>query len=214
MEFNDACTGFDELRTVIVKARELAAHDQQLPPPIRRTRPRRKSAATAAERAVTPRTEQRRAPIATARDLEMEQAAAARKRRLLVELEQERLARIAAGDTREIYILCPERAVAPRTGERPAAIATAYDLETEQAATARKRRLLAELEQERLARIAVGDTRETYILCPERPSNWWVSKVSAAPGDPAKTAHNPENLRELVEGLTHTCGGLAKRSRQ
>jgi hypothetical protein len=35
----------------------------------------------------------------------------------------------------------------------------------------RKRQLLAEIELERLARAARGDTRLTYILCPDLPSN-------------------------------------------
>jgi hypothetical protein len=39
-------------------------------------------------------------------------------------------------------------------------------LKKQQAAAARKRQLLAELERERIVRHAAGDTGATYILCP------------------------------------------------
>jgi hypothetical protein len=48
-----------------------------------------------------------------------------------------------------------------------------------EAADARKSRLLAEIELERVARMAKGDTRLTYILCPEPPSNYHVSPASS-----------------------------------
>jgi hypothetical protein len=47
----------------------------------------------------------------------------------------------------------------------------------------RKRRLLAEIELENLARAARGDFRLTYILCPEPPSNYRVEKVFASADD-------------------------------
>jgi hypothetical protein len=138
MAFNDACTEFDELRAVIMKGGSWR-RDQQQPPTIRRTRPRHAPAAAAG--AVTHRAEERRAPVATAHDPEMEQAAAARERQLLAELEQDRIARIAA-----------------------------------------------------------GDTRETYILCLEPPCNGQVVKVLAALRDPAKSTHKPESLTVLIGG--------------
>jgi hypothetical protein len=82
--FNDLCKSFDEFRAVILKARALA------------------------QRGVDP------FAAAKAADFENQQAAAARKRQLLAELERERMVRNAAGDTRETYILCP------RAPERPA----------------------------------------------------------------------------------------------
>ena len=93
MAFNDLCKSFDQLRAVILKARALAHLDQ--------TQPEIAAAEAAA-------------------DLEKEKAAAARKRRLLAELERERMVRHAAGDTSATYILCP-RAPEPLNPERLAA---------------------------------------------------------------------------------------------
>jgi hypothetical protein len=55
-----------------------------------------------------------------------------------------------------------------------------------EAAEATKRRLLAEIELERVARAATGDTRPTYILRPEPPSNYRVSKVNPSAEDTPK----------------------------
>ena len=62
-----------------------------------------------------------------------------------------------------------------------------------EAAEARKRRLLAEIELEQVARAAAGDTRSTYILCPEPPSNYRMSKVFPPAGDTPKNQpiHRP-----------------------
>jgi hypothetical protein len=88
--FNDRCKGFERIRAVILKARALAQRDVE-----------------------------RWAEIIAA-DKDKAEAAAARKRQLLAELERERMVRHAAGDTRETYILCP-RAPEPVTPERLAA---------------------------------------------------------------------------------------------
>jgi hypothetical protein len=53
--------------------------------------------------------------------LDLEQAAEAFKRRLLAQIERERVARAAAGDHREIYILCPARNLQKITPDRLAA---------------------------------------------------------------------------------------------
>jgi len=42
-------------------------------------------------------------------------------------------------------------------------------VEKQEAAAARKRQLLAEVERERMVRLAAGDTSATYILCPRAP---------------------------------------------
>jgi hypothetical protein len=47
----------------------------------------------------------------------------------------------------------------------------------------RKRQLLGEIELERLARAARGDTCLTYILCADLPSNYRVTKVMMSPDD-------------------------------
>ena len=60
------------------------------------------------------------------------------------------------------------------------------ELARAEVAKQRKRRFLAEIELERVARAAAGDTRSTYILCPEPPSNYRVNKVFAAAGDPPR----------------------------
>jgi hypothetical protein len=52
---------------------------------------------------------------------EHEQAAEAFKRQLLAQIERERAARAAAGDHRQIYILCPARNLHKTTPDRLAA---------------------------------------------------------------------------------------------
>jgi hypothetical protein len=47
---------------------------------------------------------------------------------------------------------------------------TGSPLKKQQAAEARKRQLLVEMERARMVRHASGDTRETYILCPRPPA--------------------------------------------
>jgi hypothetical protein len=74
------------------------------------------------------------------------------------------------------------------------------ELARAEAADQRKRRLLAEIELERMARAAAGDTRVTYILCPEPPSNYRLSKVFAAAGDPPKIQSNRAREPETLIG--------------
>ena len=93
MRTRGACTLSEQLRAVIVKARKLAPRDLEGEYPDIAA-----ADATAAAK---------------------EEAAAARKGQLLAELEGERMARHAAGDTRETYILCPARTRAhPRASRR------------------------------------------------------------------------------------------------
>jgi hypothetical protein len=49
-----------------------------------------------------------------------------------------------------------------------------------EAADERKRRVLAEIELENVARAARGDFRTTYILCPKPPGHWQVEKTVKA----------------------------------
>jgi hypothetical protein len=72
-----------------------------------------------------------------------------------------------------------------------------------EAAEATKRRLLAEIELEKVARAAIGDTRLTYILRPEPPSNYRVSKVLTPPRGPAKNQSKPHHS----PAPAHLCGG-------
>lgn len=96
MAFNDSrCRSFDNLRVVLIKARIRAAREFF-----------RAAAQTSVER-------QAEIAAAKAADLHKEEAAAARKRQLLAELERERMVRHAAGDYRSTYILCPR---APEQG--------------------------------------------------------------------------------------------------
>jgi hypothetical protein len=165
MAFNDSCKAFDELRTVLVKARELAAREQQDPSSILRIRQQRRAEAAAATRAAQAAAATRAAQAAAR---EQAQAAMARDRELA------------------------------RFYQRRDASEMAHDLAMEQAAAAGRRRLIAEVEQERIARILAGDTRAIYVLCPEPPCHWQVTRVSAPVAHPAKTAHNPAAVRELV----------------
>jgi hypothetical protein len=64
------------------------------------------------------------------------------------------------------------------------------DFTKEQAAAGCKRRLQAELDRERIGRLAAGGTRLTYILCPEPPSKWRVSQVFAPSATSAETQSN------------------------
>jgi hypothetical protein len=90
MAFNDSrCNSFAELRAVLIKARIRAVREFF-----------RAAAQTDAER-------QAEIAAVKAAGAQKEEAAAARKRQLLAELERERILRHAAGDTRETYILCP-----------------------------------------------------------------------------------------------------------
>jgi hypothetical protein len=68
-----------------------------------------------------------------------------------------------------------------------------------EAAEARKRRLLAEIELERVARAAKGDTRSTYILCPEPPSNYRMGQVILPAGGTRKNESNRERVLETLE---------------
>jgi hypothetical protein len=77
---------------------------------------------------------------------------------------------------------------------------TASYVSRAQEAKARKRRLLADIERERVARVAAGDFRLTYILCPEPPSNYHVRKVFAAADDAPKNQSNRERVLETLEG--------------
>jgi hypothetical protein len=95
MTFNDRCNGIERIFDVLVRARALAQRDAERLPEI-----------TAAAKAV---------------GAEKEEAAAARKRQLLAELERERMVRHAAGDTRETYILCPRPPAPPAEPQRLAA---------------------------------------------------------------------------------------------
>jgi hypothetical protein len=96
MSFNDAhCKSFAELRAVLVKAR---VHAEQ----------------EFCHAAAQPDERQAEIAAAKAADRQREEAAEARKRQLLAELERERMVRHAAGDKRATYILCP------RAPERPA----------------------------------------------------------------------------------------------
>jgi hypothetical protein len=52
-----------------------------------------------------------------------------------------------------------------------------------EAAEARKRQLLAEIEIERVARAATGNTRSTDILGPQPPSNFRANQVIPPAGD-------------------------------
>lgn len=98
MAFNDSrCRSFAELRAALIKARIRAAREFF-----------RAAAQTGAER-------QAEIAAAKAADLHKEEAAAARKRQLLAELERERMVRHAAGDKRKTYILTP-RPPEPHTG--------------------------------------------------------------------------------------------------
>jgi hypothetical protein len=76
-----------------------------------------------------------------------------------------------SGSERICAVLARARALARRDVERQPEIAAAKGVaaQKEEAAAARKRQLLAELERERMVRHAAGDTRETYILCPRVP---------------------------------------------
>lgn len=76
----------------------------------------------------------------------------------------------------------------------------ARDDSRSQEAKARKRRLLAEIELEKVARAAAGDLRSTYILCPQPPSNYRVSKVITSAGDTPKNQSNRERVLETLEG--------------
>jgi hypothetical protein len=69
-----------------------------------------------------------------------------------------------------------------------------------EAAEATKRRLLAEIELERMARQAACDFRVTYILCPEPPSNYHVRKVFAAADDASTNQSNRERVLESLKG--------------
>jgi hypothetical protein len=61
----------------------------------------------------------------------------------------------------------------------PHLLAATCDLQTKEAAAARKRQLLAELECAGMARIAAGDTRETYVLCPRTPEAQTPERLAA-----------------------------------
>jgi hypothetical protein len=74
------------------------------------------------------------------------------------------------------------------------------ELAREQEGEANKRRLLAEIELERIVRAAAGDTRLTYILCPAAPSNYHVRKVFAEDGDTAQNQSNRARVLETLEG--------------
>lgn len=52
--------------------------------------------------------------------------------------------------------------------------------EHERAAEALKRRLLAEIDRERAARAAAGDTGETFILCPRPPDETAIAPTRLA----------------------------------
>lgn len=68
------------------------------------------------------------------------------------------------------------------------------DLVKVEAAEATKRRFLAEIDLERVARAAKGDFRSTYILCPEPPSNYRVSKVISPGWRHPQKPINPDAL--------------------
>ena len=53
--------------------------------------------------------------------------------------------------------------------------------ERERAAAAVERWLLAEVDRERAARAAAGDTRPTYILCPRPPAELALLEIDEAP---------------------------------
>ena len=104
--FNDSRSSYDEVRALILKARELAALPETGPLSRRQKR-----------RPPQPRSRQWKAPVISegnpltepvCADLVKVEAAAAIKQRLLAEIELERVARRAAGDPRSTYILCPE----------------------------------------------------------------------------------------------------------
>lgn len=104
MAFNDSrCRSFAELRAALIKARIRAAREFF-----------RAAAQTGAER-------QAEIAAAKAADLHKEEAAAARKRQLLAELERERMVRHAAGDKRKTYILTPRPPAPPAEPQRLAA---------------------------------------------------------------------------------------------
>jgi hypothetical protein len=82
----------------------------------------------------------------------------------------------------------------PLTEPECASLAKLYAAETI------KRRLQAEIELERVARAAKGDFRSTFILCPEPPSNYRMTKVIPPAGDTPKNQSNRGRVFETREG--------------